>query len=297
MLNNYFEYLFSDLLSYYFKKNSSALGGKKITLSLEELKKYSSINEAHEDLIYKEVESLLLELNFEELKSYFKEKLKIGLEEELINWSFINEIRERRHIIVHNNSIVNNKYLVRTNNPFSLRLNKEALIDNKYFLSAFNEIKVAGVLLCLNCWGNWDKDQTTDAIEEIMDISFQNLKQDNYDFVNKICMYTEKNIRSRNDDEDDCIYRIKFNHCIALKNLGQKDELAKKLSAIKIGALSPIFKIVHNILKDKDIDAVKLLDKAKAVGDLSLEQYQDWPIFKSIRANNELNKQAIEILT
>ncbi|MBS1776443.1 MAG: hypothetical protein JSS64_09215 [Bacteroidetes bacterium] len=294
MLNNYFEFLFSDLLAYNFRKNTSSIDGKKISISLEDLKKYLSIEEAYDDLIYKEVEALLLELNFEELKAYFSAKLNISLEVDLINWDFINEIRERRHIIIHNNSIVNNKYISRSKNPFKYKLNDEVEISHEYFLNALNEIKLAGVLLCLNCWGSWDKDNTTEAIEEIVNISFYDLKEAKYDFVNKICAYTDKNIKARSDEEDDIIYRIKFNHCIALKRLNKKEELAKKLTTIKTGALSPIFKIAHLTLKDKHKDAVDLIDKAKVADELTIEKYQNWPIFHDIRNDEKLHKKAIE---
>jgi hypothetical protein len=294
MLNNYFEFLFSDLLAYNFRKNTSSIDGKKISISLEDLKKYISIEEAYEDLIYKEVEALLLELNFEELKAYFSNKLNISLEVDLINWDFINEIRERRHIIIHNNSIVNNKYISRSKNPFKYKLNDEVEISHEYFLNALNEIKLAGVLLCLNCWGSWDKDNATEAIEEIVNISFYDLKDAKYEFVNKICAYTDKNIKARSDQEDDIIYRIRFNHCIALKRLNKKEELAKKLTSIKTGALSPIFKIAHLTLKDKHKDAVDLIDKAKIADELTIEKYQDWPIFQDIRSDEKLHKKAIE---
>lgn len=294
MLNNYFEFLFSDLLAYNFKKNTSTIDSKKISISLEDLKKYISIEEAYDDLIYKEVETLLLELNFEELKGYFSTKLNISLELDLINWDLINEIRERRNIIIHNNSIINNKYLFRSKNPFKYKLNEEVEIAHEYFLNALNEIKLAGVLLCLNCWGSWDKDNAAEAIREIVNISFYGLKESKYGFVDKICAYTDKNIKARSDEEEDIIYRIKFNHCIALKRLDKKEELTKKLSNIKTGALSPIFKIAHLTLKNKHKEAVELIGKAKVADELTIEKYQDWPIFNDIRNDENLHKKAIE---
>ncbi|MBC7411536.1 MAG: hypothetical protein H7331_03650 [Bacteroidia bacterium] len=297
MLNNYFEFLFSDLLAYHFKTHTNIVDSKKISISLGDLKKYSSIEDAYDDLIYKEVETLLLELNFEELKLHFSNKLNISLETDLINWELINEIRERRHIIIHNNSLVNNKYISRSKNPFKFKLNEEVKIDSDYFLNALNEIKLAGILLSLNCWGSWNKENKTEAIIQIMNLSFYDLKQLNYSFVDKICLYTDKEIKAQNDDEDDYIHRIKFNHCISLKRLNKTTELAKKLAAIKTGALSPIFKIAHLTLSDKHKEAVELIKKAKAADNLTIEKYQDWPIFFDIRGVKKLHEKAITALT
>ena len=294
MLNNYFEYLFSDLLTYHFKKNKSSIESKKISISLEELKKYTSIDEAYDDFLYKEVETLLLDLNFEELKSYFKDKLSISLEEQLIEWDFVNEIRERRHIIVHNNSSVNKKYLSRSGNPFNLKLNDEIKVDSNYFKKALDEIKIAGSLLSLNCWGSWDKEDATKAIANIMDESFSELRSGNYTNSIKLATYCERNIKPRNDDEDDYCYRIKFNHCIALKRLGLMEDLNKKLLTIKPGTLSPIFKIAHLTLREKYEDVIGLIPKAIIADEFTLEKYLDWPLFHDIRQDDALNKKAIE---
>ncbi|MCR9015434.1 hypothetical protein NU887_10335 [Aquiflexum sp. XJ19-11] len=294
MLNNYFEFLFSDLLTYNFKKNTTTIDSKKLNISFDDLKKYNSIEEAYEDLIYKEVESLLIEMNFEELKTYFSEKLKINLETEIINWNLITEIRERRNIIIHNNSLVNNKYISRSKNPFNFNLNDEVKIEKEYFLNALSEIKLAGVLLCLNCWGNWDKNDTTNAIKEIVDISFNNLKNSNHVFVEKICSYTEKRIKAKNDEEDDIIYKIKFNQCIALKRLNKLEELNLILSTIKTGALTPLYKIAHLTLNNRHFEAVELVEKAIVADDLTIEKYEDWPIFNEIRNDKKLHKKVLE---
>lgn len=294
MLNNYFEYLFSDLLTYHFKKNTSAIENKKVNISLDELKKYSSIDEAYDDFLYKEVETLLLDLNFEELKSYFQDKLDVSLEEHIVDWSLINEIRERRHIIVHNNSLVNKKYISRSGNPFNLKTDEEINIDVQYFKTALNEMKIAGSLLSLNCWGSWDKEDATDAIAHIMNQSFSELKEENFRTAIKLAAYCEKNIKPRNDEEDDYCYRIKFNHCIALKRLSLNDELSKKLKAIKPGTLSPIFKIAHYVLSSKYEEVITLIPKAVVADEFSLDKYLDWPLFEEMRQKEEFHKKAIE---
>jgi hypothetical protein len=296
MLNNYFEFIFSDLLTYHFTKNSTAMDSKKVSIALVEFKKYTTVEEAYRDLIYKEVETLLLNMNFEELKAYFTEKLNIDLEETHIDWNLINEIRERRHIIVHNNSIVNNKYLTRSGNPFNLKLNSEVLIDNDYFTKALRELKLAGSLLIFNCWGNWDKSTTTKAVSELMVLSFDGLKDADYIFSKAICDYTERYVTPKNDEEHDLLFRIKFNNCIALKKLSLHKELERKLNAIKVGALAPIFKIAHLILKGKLEESLQLFSKAKVADELTLDKYYLWPLFDEIRNNKELHLIALKEL-
>ena len=131
-------------------------------------------------------------------------------------------------------------------------------------------------------------------INAIMNLSFYDLQDSNFEFANKLCSYTEKNIVARNEEEDEIIYRIKFNHCIALKRLGKKNELNQKLSKIKSNSLTPILKMAHLTLSDKHNEAIEMIDKAKITDELTIEKYNDWPIFQDLRMDEELNTKALE---
>lgn len=151
MLNNYFEYLLTDLLSYYYNKFKDSLSDKEFKVTLKELNEFETIEEATKSLILKEVESILVEKTFNELLEHFEKPLSISLENELIQWNKIIEIRERRHLIVHNSSIVNKKYISRTGNPYKLEIGETLHIKKDYFENSWNELKIAGQLLLFNC--------------------------------------------------------------------------------------------------------------------------------------------------
>ncbi|MFC4687225.1 hypothetical protein ACFO4P_09815 [Epilithonimonas pallida] len=281
MLNNYFEYLLTDLLSYYYNKYSNSLNEKEFKFTLKELSEYESIQEAIKDLIIKEVESLILEKSFNDLLSHFEDKLKISLEKDLIKWENIIEIRERRHLIVHNSSIVNKKYIVRTKNPYNFKIGDKITIDKIYFLNSLKEFKLAGQLLLFNCWGNWDKDKINEAINEIMVQSFEDLKAKNYDIVSKTCKYAEI-IIPKNSEQEDFLLRIKINHALALKRTNDK-KLTDVLKTIKVGTATPIFKVAHKILSNDLQDIENEIKKAIILEELNQEQYLEWPLFDEIR--------------
>jgi len=296
-LNNYFECLFSDLLNFYFKNYPGLITEKKISISISDLTKYGAIDEAKEDLIQREIEKICLDLNFEELKDYFRSKLEVPLEEKIIDWEKINEIRERRHIIVHNNSIINKKYINRSKNPYNLKEGDQVNIDEKYFYDSLEAIKLSGSLLIFNCWGKWDKINATKAIEQIMLLTFDNLKDRHFDFVKKICEYAKLNIKPKNDDEENYMLRILYNYCIALKRLGEHKKLNLNLKKIKVGTLAPIFKIAQAILSDDYDEYFENLKKAQMADDLSMDIIMDWPLFEDIRTNPEYLKKTESILT
>lgn len=293
MLNNYFEYLIADLLSYYYNKFKNSLNEKEFKFTLKELNEYDSIEEATKDLIVKEVESLIIEKSFNELLEHFEEKLSISLEKELIKWDEIIEIRERRHLIVHNSSIVNKKYILRTKNPFNYQIGDIVHIDKDYFLKSWSQFKLAGQLLIFNCWGNWDKDNVDNAIYEIMIQTFEDLNSKNYDLVCKTCKYSEQ-IEPKNEDQEDYILRIKVNNAISLKKQNKDNEVKKVLKKIKVGTATPIFKIAHNILSDKHDDLEELFTQAIIVDKLNIDSYLEWPIFDFIRGKEEINQKLIK---
>ncbi|WP_452231336.1 hypothetical protein [Lacinutrix sp. MEBiC02595] len=293
MLNNYFEYLIADLLSYYYNKFKNSLNEKEFKFTLKELNEYESIEEATKDLIVKEVENLIIDKTFNELLEHFEGNLSISLEKNLIKWNEIIEIRERRHLIVHNSSIVNKKYILRTKNPFNYKIGDVVHIDKNYFLKAWSQFKLAGQLLIFNCWGNWDKDNIDNAIYQIMIQTFEDLNSKNYELVCKTCKYSEQ-IEPKNEDQEDYILRIKVNNAISLKKQNKESEVKKALKNIKVGTATPIFKIAHNILSEKHEDLEELFTQAIVVDKLIIDNYLEWPIFEFVREIEDINKKLIK---
>lgn len=293
MLNNYFEYLITDLLSYYYNKYSNSLNEKEFKFTLKELSEYESIDEAIKDLIVKEVETLILDKSFSELLQHFEDKLKISLEKDLIKWENIIEIRERRHLIVHNSSIVNKKYIVRTKNPYNFKIGDTISIDKIYFLNCLKEFKLAGQLLLFNCWGNWDKDKIDEAINEIMIQSYEDLLAKNYEIVLKTCKYAEI-IIPKNNVQEDFLLRIKINYAIALKRTNSP-KLNEILKAIKVGTATPIFKIAHKILSNDFENIENEIKKAIILEEINKDQYLEWPIFEEIRNMNVVDEKILKL--
>ncbi|MGV3504660.1 MAG: hypothetical protein ACO1O1_13215 [Adhaeribacter sp.] len=295
MLNNYFEYLLTDLLTYYYNKFKESLNDKDFKLSLKELSEYETIEDATKSLILKEVESMVIELTFPKLLDHFKSKLNVSLEEDIINWEKIEEFRERRHLIVHNSSIVNKKYLIRTKNPYNLKLGDKIDISHDYFKLVYEEFYLAGLILSYNCWGNWDKENADSAISDILMETFEKTKEGKFDFTRRLTDYAHK-ISPRNDIQEDCLLRVKFNRCIALKRLGHKKELAGMLKSIKVVTALPLFQLAHSILSEKEDNIIDLVNKTKALDDIDHERYEEWPIYSFVRENEKLNSEILEIL-
>ncbi|MEE1899333.1 hypothetical protein V1389_13360 [Flavobacterium rakeshii] len=293
MLNNYFEYLLADLLSYYYSKFKKSLGGKEFKLVLNELEEYENISDLTDSLITKEVESMIIDMSFENLKDHFNKSLKIDLNEKIIDWNFINECRERRHILVHNSCIVNKKYISRTKNPYNLKIGDKVHISREYFLKAWQEFRLAGMLLSFDCWGQWDKEKIDFGIESLVDESFESLKRNELKFCYNLTVYGDK-IEARNEKQENSLLSLRFNKAIALKKMGKKNDLDKLLKNIKVGTASPTFKLAHAILSEKEDEIIlSLIKKSTKINEINLTIYNEWPIFEFVRKNDKLNNDVL----
>ncbi|MEL4457380.1 hypothetical protein [Lutimonas vermicola] len=295
MLNNYFEYLIADLLTYHYTKFKNTLNSKEFKISLKEIDEYDSIADLEKHLIFREVETMLIEMPFDSLLKHFEKKLNISLSNEIVDWKIINECRERRHIIVHNASKVNKKYILRTNNPDGKKIGDKIIVDRKYFESVFSEIRLAGLLLSYECWGNWDNNKTLKAIKSMLDESFDSLSQNEIMFCYKLSQYIGK-IEPRNDEQEDALLRAKFNMCISLKMQNKTTELNKVLKTIKVGTCTPLFKLAHAILSNKnDSIIIEFAEDSLKLEEIDFEDYKSWPLFQFTRSEKVLNEQMEQI--
>ena len=110
MLTSYFDYLIADLIRIYYYLYPSSLPEKELNISLKELTQCKDIGEAKDFLINKQVDKVTYE-GFDKQKKFFKDTLNIDIKEKEIDWAALNEAIERRNLIVHNNGLVNRRYI------------------------------------------------------------------------------------------------------------------------------------------------------------------------------------------
>lgn len=296
MLNNYFEYLIADLITYYYNNFKESLNNKEFNITLKELNEHETINDVTHSLILKEVESMLVDLPFHKVLEHFVEDLDVSLEEDIVEWGKIEEYRERRHLIVHNSSLVNKKYLARTSNPDNYEIGDKVSINEEYFNDASKEFFLAGLLLSLNCWGKWDKQKTDEAIALIVQETFDQLNEEQYDLTSRLTKYA-KQIEPRNEDQEDSLLRIRLNRCIALKKIGEKEKLQKELNKLNVGTSSPIFKLAYAILNDDHDSIIDFVKKANSLDEIDLQKYDKWPIYDFLRDEDQIDTQIREVLS
>jgi hypothetical protein len=285
LLISSFEYLISDIITFYYKNYPQNELDNKFEVNLKNLKNFETIDDFIDDIISKKVEGLLYKSNEDQLK-FLESTIKLDLSEKYINWELINEAVLRRHLIVHNNSKINKRYLNEANLEYSkdvkeISEGKKVFIGAEYFNIIYEELYLAGQLLIQNSWRKWLKEFEEVANAELIDLTYYGNIEKLYKMSEKIGLYG-KDISTINND---FLFRINVNYCLSLKNQGKSKELKQEIEKIDISNLSPIYILAFHALQDNCVDALKYVRHAKSVDKLEFDSVMEWPIFEGLRKN------------
>ena len=106
------EWFLSQVLSSFFQAHPEAAGVKDKTLSLEELRKIGSVQEAESYLISLRVDEIMWG-GFEDWMKFLRNTVKLSMGYLTDDESTLIEVFQRRNVMVHNNGIVHPSYIAK----------------------------------------------------------------------------------------------------------------------------------------------------------------------------------------
>ena len=291
MLISFFDYLPYDIIHCYYKMYTERLPDD-LVIHLSELKLCADLDEAIDLIINNKVDSIIRD-GLKKQKAFFKDKLQIDLKEKIINWDIINEAIERRNVIVHNNSMVDKKYLRSVN--FSVVPEKRAAIKEEgqigvtaeYFKRAYDEVLIAGVVLVQSFWRKWTKDDVSKADTGLIASIFELLVREEWSIAERIGLFS-KDIKA-SDKESRLILNI--NYCQSLKWQGKNAALSAELNKFDEANLEPKFMVALSTLKSDKDGFYKNMEKAVARGQISQDEFDNWPLFRELRKDIEYDER------
>ena len=295
LLISCFEYLISDIITFYYKHYPQNELDNKFEINLKNLRNFETIDDFVSDVISKKVEALLYKSNADQL-TFLNDTIKLDLSPKHIDWDLINEAVLRRHLIVHNNSKINKRYLNEAAEKYGedIKERKEAkavVVGPQYFNKVYEELFLAGHLLIQNGWRKWLKEFEEVANAELIDLTYNGNIQKLYKVSEKIGEYG-KELSTINND---FLFRINVNYCLSLKNQGKQEELQAEIDKIDISNLSPIYILAFHSIQDNCEDALKYVRHSKSVDNLEFDDVMEWPLFEGLRKNPEFVEKVHKI--
>lgn len=281
-LVSFFEVLVSDLIQIFYLNNPAALPADSSTLSLSEIRKCGSIEDAEQHIIYREADSVLRSSTEEQIM-YFSKRPKVDLQAIDDRKTYLIEVSQRRNLLIHNNAIVNRQYLSKVSselvNKHKAEEGKVLNVDQNYLSTAIDEVHLAGLILLQQCWRKWDRSSVKRAESSIQLQLYECLSQERFNLANLIAEYVE-NLQLLTEAGR---RQVVVNHAIALKEIDQNENMEKILSSVDWSACALKFQVALLALRNEEERLCELLPKAVAVNEITKKDLEDWPLFASFR--------------
>lgn len=278
-----FEVLFSNLVAQYYATAPQALdaASREKEFSLRELKEMGSVADAVEVAIQRRVDELMFG-SFSDWRKFFTDKMNLKFEDYAIDWESLQEVFQRRHVIVHNGGLASRRYLRNVASRFSKDVSEgdPLRVDYEYVTKAANELLAFGFLLSTAMGMKLAKEEEEFWLGHLHQFTYRNLVQGRYEIVDKCSLYGEN---MSIDMGGELIFRV--NRWIARERLADVSVRAE-VEAWDVNALSPRFKLAKHCLLGELEPAMTLLASLYSSGDISFEDIIEWPLLEPLRGTD-----------
>jgi len=271
------EVLIGVLAREFYLAHPGALGDEP-KFTLKELQQFDSLDDARTAAVASQVDKVL-KGDLAEWEKWFESRLHLPLDSYCIDRSKLEEMFQRRHVIVHNDSRVSRLYLRRLSVRAGLpELDQILPVPRPYLEDALEALDVLGSLLAFNAWRKLFSGEEAEATEDITRRSYSLMRRGRWAAARKICQAC---VDAPPKAEHREIFRA--NHWLAEKRLGNLADVRDEIDIWDVSALHPRFAFVRHALLD-DIDAaISLADRLLGQGVIDLGSVEDWPVLQELR--------------
>lgn len=191
----------NNLLKILFELRPEYISNSDRELTFSQLVEFSSIEDAREYIIEREVESVLRKSHSEQFE-YIERKLGMSLRSNLPVWLTFVEITQRRNLFVHCDGVVSNQYLKVCKksecDTGERRVGQRLSVDLIYFSQAYECIYELASKLTHTIWRKLLKDDLKKADEELNSICFDLLNKGQLRLANVLLDFAVKQKRHYN---------------------------------------------------------------------------------------------------
>jgi hypothetical protein len=252
-------------------------------IDFTQLLSFSSLDDAKEFVIDKEVETVLRDSHAEQFK-WLSAKLSIPLQKDLNIWPTFIELTERRNLFVHSDGIVSSQYLniCRDNGVTGLEgitLQSMLPVGPKYFDSAAAAVLEIGVKLGHVAWRKLLPSQRNAADVALNSIAYRLITEHKYDLAICFLEFATNVLKTYSSEEARLIFVINLSQ--AYKWANRSEDCERVITSVDWSATSPKFKLGREVLLDhyaKAADLMRAIGRSQEVPQVA---YRDWPLFQN----------------
>ncbi len=255
-------------------------------LTFSQLVEFASVEEAKEFILEKEIEGVLRKSHAEQFQ-WMETKFDMPLRKGLDSWTTFVEVTERRNLFVHTGGVVSSQY-VKVCDEHKVDLGKISIGDElgvtrEYFEKAYNVIFEIGFKLAHVFWRKFSPENVTEADENLISLGYDVLHEENYPLTKMIFDFATQTLKNKYSSDENRRIMI-VNRALAYKWCGDDKKAKDFIAQEDWSATRARFRLAEATLMDDFESAYEIMKEIGVnVKEVSKKDYRDWPLFKSIK--------------
>lgn len=274
-----FESLLAGLYAQHLTIFPAQLKDDEKEFSLGDLAEIGSIDEARRVLIERRADGFMRR-GLTDWSRWAKKVLGFSFEDVCLDYSHLNEMFQRRHLVVHSGGVVSRLYIERVKdfNGEKPTLGQQLPVSAAYLQRALDELEVLGYGLAAIAWAKWEPQNADDALSSLNSHIYDMLDSSNFISARKL-----SEVGSDLPQPGIRRWMIIVNGWIASKKVGDFDDCRSEVEAWDITALAHEFKLARACLLDEVDEAFHLLRAVLKESETKAGEVREWPLLDDLR--------------
>lgn len=280
------EWFLSQVLSQFFKAYPDAAGIRDKTLTLEDLRRIGSIEEAQEYLVALRVDEIMWG-GFDDWMKFLKGTVKLSMGYMVSDEKALVEVFQRRNVMVHNNGVVHPSYLAKVDEALrkDVVAGTDIEVNPSYLFEAINLVEKNFLLIAAELWKKLlPKDEARPLITN--DQTMKALFAERYTVASGLSRFQMEDRQI----PDKWITYGKLNYWQTEKWAGRFDAVAEEIKSADFSGKDDLSQMARYVLINETQAACKLLAPVFAASKLTVNDLEEWPIFKEFRRNERVTE-------
>jgi hypothetical protein len=269
-----------------FRARPEMLKSSERSLTYQQLTEFSSIDDAREFVLEKEIENLLRKSHADQFE-WLEKRFDIQLRKELPAWTVFVEITERRNVFTHADGVASSQYIANCRSAgVALQKNvgpgSRLRVTPSYFRQAHLVLYEIGVKLAQVLWRKTVPGEIEFADRSLIDVTYDLLVDNKLDAAKVLLDFADTTLGKRHATER---YRLMFlvNRALAYYLGGDRAKCSEILSTQDWSAADDAFRLSHAVLSERFDTAAKIMLKIGQASYPHKADYLHWPLFSEFR--------------
>ena len=292
-----FDSFMSATLKTFYSLRPEALSASERTMTYSELVAFDSIEAAREHIVEKDVESFLRSSHSEQFCT-LESKLDIPLRKDLAVWKDFIELTERRNLFVHNDGIVNERYmLVCSSEGYDCSATKKGArlgVSKDYFSNAHEVVYEIAAKVSHVLWRKLSPEDRERADAHFAGpLIYELLYEKRYRLARTLADFGASTFKKWGSDYSR--RALVVNRAQAYLWDGKRDEGLRILDAEDWSAANDEFQVCVASLRKNILEVIRFM---KALGSFSgpgKNGYREWPVFRELRKTKEFQEAFLDV--